>query len=193
MIKKLGILVLVFVVLCNILCSCGIAWKAVYEHGLDNFNYGWDYSLTLLIPEGMLTEYEYIDGDFWGYLQEGDPWPFGKTFIYLQYDGDTYESAKEYMCEKEGSEANMETPEYAENGYVFYCTITDEFPAWGWWFGFNDELKTLYFFGLYNSDNPKAITSTGETYAARAIALDEKEGFAGFLREYYSEYYDFGI
>lgn len=198
MIKKLGILMLVFVILCSLL-SCKNS-ETIYIHGLDEFGYGrLDYSLCWydFISDGMLTFCEYEDGDFWGYLHEGvdmfAPWPFGKTFLYLQYDADTYDSAKEYMCQKERPVAYMATLEYAENGYVIYCKHNEEPPAWGFWFGFNDERRTLYFFGLYNSDYPTHITETGETYAARAIALYEKEGFAGFLREYYSEYYDFGI
>ena len=212
MLKRFGILLLIIVCLLSGLTSCGQlvrilfspigGFQTVYRQGLDEYAYGdLDYSLSEIIPIGMLTKFKYEAGDYHGYLQAGSekysPWPFGKTFMYLRYDDSVYEIAKEYMKEHAFNDYVIhldpvppleERIVYAENGYVIYAS-----PLTGFWFGFNDELRTIYSFGLYNSDYPTDITSTGETYAARAIALYEKEGFAGFLREYYSEYYDFGI
>ena len=205
MIKKLGNLFVTLILIIS-LNSCGSLSSMhifdQYLHGLENYSYGaLDYSICSesFIEPALLNEYAYLDGNFEAYMKASESFfnfpPFAKSFIYLQYDANTYESAKQYMIEnlQHSYAISIESSIYAENGYVFYCKTIEAPPSWSFWTGFNDELKTLYFFGLYNSDYPTDITSTGETYAARAIALYEKEGFAGFLREYYSEYYDFGI
>ena len=206
MLKRFGILLLVIVCLLSSLTSCGQlvrilfspigGFQTVYRQGLDEHVYGdLDYSLSGIIPSGMLTEFEYEDGDYHGYLQAGlekySPWPLGKTFIYLVYDATVYTEAKTYMLQNMLTSHSEEHTVEQIGEYVFYHFQYVDYT--GYWWGYNDELRTLYFFGLYNSDYPTDITSTGETYAARASTLYEKEGFAGILREYYSEYYDFGI
>ena len=171
--------------------------KTIYNQGLQEYNEGsLDWGVcAYLLPEDMLTAYAYTNGDYFEYGNAGYYYlfssvaPLATSSMYLEYDAETYEAAKQYMLE---NSTLAKEPVYTEQGYeLYHCLELEQayypppvvYPEWAIWRGFNDEKRTLYFFGLYSS---------GEE-ADKAVGIYEEEGFKGYLKEYYSGYYDFGV
>lgn len=163
------------------------------NQGLENFGQcDSAQKITMcMIPENMLTEFEYIDGNYYYY----DPGVFGglkkpeTAFMYLVYDKQTYPLAKEYMLENINyTEDNLQS----YNGYEFYDNLNfarrynlldsdgknNGFLYWFNMIGYSDDKNTLVFMGYsyWNINKPKRLV--------------EEQGWGAFLKECYP-YYDF--
>ena len=146
-----------------------------------------------LIPQDLLTKYTYTEGDYHFfdnvYITEAY---VEKVFLYLAYDESVYADAKQYCLDTFQNLSTENVKEY--NGYVFaenldraiaYNEIVDSrnkaYPNTFVMFGYHDTLKHLVFIGF----------SCGDDHDESAALADTD--FGAFLKEFYGEYYDFGV
>jgi hypothetical protein len=173
------------------LVSCS---DAITVTGLENYPCGDDdFEInTFLIPENMLNEYPYLEGDFYYYLE--DTWHLKDeatvSILYLRYSEEVYPEAKEYML---NNTDYTEEVHYTYNGYEFYENLffpkffnrLDENGKNIWpynWFNmvsYNDQNNTLVFLGFYYGH---FVDDVGE--------LVQEQGWGAFLKKYFP-YYDF--
>ena len=182
------ILSVILIVVCVLsLVSC---WEKTYR-GIDEFSQGnSDFTLCHgLIPKDFLKTYDnYVDGDYFfysnnNYINLG----IDKTLMYLVYEKDVYEEAKQYLFDN----ADLDIDNKRElNGYVFYENLSyakyvkaineelDTFPYQYNMVAISDEKNTIIFMGIY----------TGSSY--ENIELGNTD-FAKYLEVFYGEYYSF--
>ncbi len=180
--KRYILLLLVFVVLLSI-SSCS---STTIIHGLDRRLGGEsDCHLTTgFIPKKLLSEYEYLSGDFYYYdycggILDNLECVEEYTIGYMTYDSDVYAEAKAFVQ----STRNLKTEEaYEYNGYHFFRfdEENETYPLWFRMFAYSDESHTLVFIGFHGNE---------ETKAANADLLENDWG--GFLKKYYGEHFAF--
>ena len=175
--KKILIFCLAIIVLA-MSCSCA----PIEIHGINNFNINdssTGLNVKLLPNDNFLSDYKYIEGNYYFFDKEDWVWGFEKTIVYLSYSSEEYVAAKEYCLN------NLDlskTNEYKYAGYIFIENIsmfTDTYPKQFNMFGFNDVECTLMFLGYFNG-NPNDKT----------IQLAHTD-WGTFLEMNFSEYYTF--
>jgi len=184
--KKIFSVILIVVCVLS-LVSC---WEKTYR-GIEEFHpSNSDFSLCVgLIPEDFLENYDnYIAGDYFfysnnNYINLG----IDKTLMYLVYEKDVYEEAKQYIFDNMALDIDNKRE---LNGYVFYESLSyieatkainpelDTFPNDYQMVAINDEKNTIIFLGLF----------TGSSY--ENIQLGNTD-FAKYLEIFYGEYYSF--
>lgn len=163
-------------------CSEGID----YTKGVDVINFSFAESsigtTSHLIPQDLLTKFEYGDNKYFRYTNDG-AFYFGdidKTLMYLEYTDNVYEEAKDYIL----TEMNLDfSKEKSYNGYVFH--FNEDFPHRTYFphgylmAGYNDEKNRLVFLGLTSSEKKYPEFECGKT------------DFGKYLKIVYGEFYDF--
>jgi hypothetical protein len=139
----------------------------------------------------FLEKYPYIDGDYY-YIDIEDWTRYQESaLMYLIYDEETYEGAKQFSFSCYSFSAIYQ---YSYNGYEFLETLllpeqkgalnedgeNKRFPYQFNFFSYNDQKKTLVFMGFY----------LGSNKTARDEELLTFSDMGAFLKEYYS-FYDF--
>lgn len=193
----LCVIIMLMSIFCNSAC-----YKDFYYHSLpdyieriDTYHIGFsEYELdfpTLFLPsETFLTDFTYIEGEY--YFYEEDPWKMthskpSTALLVLRYDEGAYEVAKDDMLKNIPS---ADDTIYKHQGYIFYRNAhfasflnnleVKNFLKWFTMASYNDEKNILCFIGFYD-----------------CVGVDEKfyadpEGNWGlFIDTYYGEYYNF--
>ena len=144
---------------------------------------------NLFPSDDFLNRFPYQDSVYHYWDAEDLVWGYAKVFASLSYDAEIYEAAKTYCLENfnlsEGHTYAYNECHFAE--HICYKSknasgnwvLESQFPRHFNMFGYHDESHTLFFLGYYNSD-PES--------EERILAQDD---FSTFLKEVYSEYYDF--
>jgi hypothetical protein len=198
--KVLSIVLGVLLTFSFVSCS-SLDWRdaiVVTTKGLSNYQkYQNDsgvnvYQINIhLIPENMLSEYSYLNGDYYYHIDprlhiQESP---AVSILYLKYSDEVYSEAKEYMLENTDY---TEEIHYTYNGYEFYENLTmpkafghlDQYGnnkySYNWFnmISYNDQNNTLVFLGFchYRKNYLKEMVQT--------------QGWGAVLKEYFS-YYDF--
>jgi hypothetical protein len=165
--------------------------------GLENYPPPYDdYEINMcLIPQNMLNEYSYLEGDYFNY-DYGIPALFSEPptnpnicILYLRYSEEVYPEAKEYMLNNTDYTKEVH---YTYNGYEFYENMTmpkvvgnldengqNEYKyRWFNMISYNDQNRTLVFLGFYRWKDYDLET------------MVQEQGWGAVLKEYFS-YYDF--
>ena len=187
--KAFVLLLLITVISCCI--SCGVYEKK----GIDKYSKGnssFSLSVELLPSDNFLTQFSYIDGNYY-YIDKGGSFTYKdeQEIMYLVYEDDVYERAKEFTFQ---NIYFLENHKYSYNGYEFMVNmcrqmegrdpniVNSEFnPYWFNMIAFNDEKNTIVFLGFYMPKN----LATPEIEQLLTF-----EDMGAFLKEYFS-FYDF--
>ena len=160
-----------------------LAACSVNIEGLNNFNIAdcpFSLNSKLLPSETFLSDFAYTNGDY--HYTDSDVRP--KTFVFLQYGPEEYESAKEYCLNTfllvEGNDCEFDGFYFIEN-HTYRSSKGEEswYPKWFNLFGYNDENHTLFFVGYYNesiSQEEKLLATTD---------------MGAFVVKHFGIYYDF--
>ena len=189
---KVKMVTLIVVVAC-ILVSCNI--PPVYENSLDNYitiveeqnvgnsSLGLDRPNQFLPSNTFFKDYEYLDGGYHFYYEDGIKLKSSPevVILYLKYDENNYFEAKEFTLE---SIPQNEEEVYYYDDYVFYLNKrpcgTDG--AYNFTMAcYNDINHTLIFIGYYDG-NPSLTEEEIEN-------LDSN--WKEFIDKNYGKYYDF--
>lgn len=178
------------IVLMFVLSSCTTTHEGIDEFHVSNS------SLSLcskLIPEGLLENYSYVDGDY--FFNSYTKWKsktiiYGdKTLMYLVYDNSTYASVKEHVF----NNMLLDDVVFEElNGYVFYINLRyedipeersfkDIYPYFYNAVAFNDDKNEIVFLGVALSPD----------YYEHDGGEEAKSNFASHLKHFYGEWYNF--
>lgn len=162
------ILCLLLVCSSLLMTSCG---KTIKKTGINFFNYDdSEYGISnFLIPPGFLELYEYKNAGYYFYSQtdsiyektKNECFCYDQTLMCLKYDESQYILAKSYMFDN--MSLNLQE-EYRYGAYIFYENMSfvnylkiksvkyGRFPYQYTMAGYNDEINTLLFLGLYCAD-----------------------------------------
>ena len=192
--KLLSLLVLIIILCC--LISCNIEFSSNKLSGIDSYNVA-NSSVSIcyeLLPsDDFLELFSYIDGDYYyvnnavNFFSTGDE----QAIMYLIYEEDIYESAKEFTFQ---NMYFLENHKYSYNGDEFMVNVCRKMdgrdpnivngeldPYWFNMIAFNDEKNTIVFLGFYMPKN----LATPEIEQLLTF-----EDMGAFLKEYFS-FYDF--
>lgn len=188
--KKTVLVILIFACTFS-LCACS---EHLSQSGLDYFRKSngatssFGIASDLLVSVEFLDTYPYLNGDFYhDYLDKG--WNEGtidRAFIWLTYERETYEQAKQECIEtREGENPDLDGKQAF--GFTFYVNCEwdednelQKFPRYFTAFGYNDEKCTLVFIGFY-----------GGQYGADMENVETaKTDLEGFIKNYFGEWYD---
>ena len=180
-------LALILIFSCLLFSSCKLDWlnsdfSNSEKRSLDEFDPSISELSTCshLIPEGFIEKFSYMNGCFFYKYDGGILFNIcDRSFIYIEYDDETYLDAKNYVMENLNL-SNDITAEY--NEYYFYINendVCDRYPYWFSQFAYNDEKNVLVFFGFYVS-----------------VELEDEvdevaDDWPAFLEKYYGEWYSF--
>lgn len=184
----------IILLIATLLCSCN---ADVSIDGINSFQTNqshYELNVCLLPSDDFLSRFKCIDIDYSYREQYNSPlslFATERSMIIGTYEMSVYEQAKAYCLEKmELSSSNV----ISYNGYTFLENIelavdqgrygddrVNVFPQWFNMFAYNDDLKCLVFMGFYSPD----LTSRD--------AIKVVDNWGEFLKEHYSDVYDFGI
>lgn len=188
-IKIIHVILLIFVVI--LLSSCFTIDSA---KGIDYFlehEYIGDFEISKLVyDDNFIKKYTYIKGDF--YYSYTSYFDFKssyreKALLYLQYDDEKYNLAKDDILSNTDYSADVHFTCY---GFEFYenlkCKkqheLDSSFPNWFTMIAYNYNINILLFFGFYGP---------GSYSKNKKLHIENNEDFSCFLVDQYSEYYQF--
>lgn len=168
------------------------ACSPIQKEGLENFHPAHcSYGLCqqLFPTDSFLSDYKYIDGDFYFIDTQDFGWGYAKAFAYLTFDPEIYIIAKQYCLDSFllSDENCYQWDNYHFSEHICYkgkdadgeWILKSDFPRHFNMFGYHDESCTLFFLGYYNGD-PQS--------KERELAVDD---FYAFLKEVFGDYYTF--
>lgn len=217
--KLLKIVMVFFIATAVSLCSCVSCLscavflstsnkisRTVEVRGLDNFEQGLSSNRTTytLIPERVFIDnddydyapiFPYDNGDFFYFFSENyneekkRTEVFDKTLLYLQYDKEFYQIAKECLMER--ALRLSEEPVEVYNDYIFYDNnsptnfslrgsppLNNDYAPYEFVrFAYNDSNRTIVCIGFYTR-NVEEVAEVADDWGA-------------FLERYFGEWYSF--